>query len=101
MSDLISRSELLKSINEEAKKIPIDAEKYHIDTNVIGGMNATLKAIANIINEQPTAYSVEKVVEELEADSSVKLYGSQNSDNYMIPVNRVIEIVKNGGVTDD
>ena len=101
MSDFISRSELLKSINEEAKKIPIDAEKYHIDTNVIGGMNATLKAIANIINEQPTAYDVDKVVEGLETDSSVKLYGSRNSDNYMIPVNRAIEIVKKGGVADD
>ena len=52
----------------------------------------------NVISEQPTAYSVEKVVEELEADSSVKLYGSQNSDNYMIPVKRAIEIVKQGGV---
>ena len=48
-----------------------------------------------------TAYSVDKVVEELKTDSSVKLYGSQNSDNYMIPVNRVIKIVKQGGVSDD
>ena len=96
MSDLISRSELLKSINEEAKKIPIDAEKYHIDTNVIDGMNATLKAITNIVKEQPTAYDVDKVVEGLETDSSVKLYGSRNSDNYMILVNRAIEIVKAG-----
>ena len=55
----------------------------------------------NVISEQPTAYSVEKVVEELEADSSVKLYGSQNSDNYMIPVKRAIEIVKQGGVGKD
>lgn len=101
MSDLISRSELLKSINEEAKKIPIDAEKYHIDTNVIDGMNATLKAITNIVKEQQTAYDVDKVVEGLETDSSVKLYGSGNSDNYLIPVNRAIEIVKKGGVADD
>ena len=50
------------------------------------------------IHNAPTAYSVDKVVEELEADSSVKLYGSQNSDNYMIPVKRAIEIVKQGGV---
>ena len=53
------------------------------------------------IAEQPTAYSVDKVVEELETDSSVKLYGSQNSDNYMIPVKMAIEIVKQGGVADD
>ena len=48
------------------------------------------------IQEQPTAYDIAKVVKELKTDSSVKLYGSQNSDNYMIPVNRAIEIVKQG-----
>ena len=53
------------------------------------------------IDIQPTAYSVDKVVEELETDSSVKLYGSGNSDNYLIPVKRAIEIVKQGGVSDD
>lgn len=55
----------------------------------------------NVISEQPTAYPVDKVVEELETDSSVKLYGSGNSDNYLIPVKRAIEIVKQGGVSDD
>ena len=49
------------------------------------------------IHNAPTAYSVDKVVEELEADSSIKLYGSGNSDNYLIPVKRAIEIVKRGG----
>ena len=40
--------------------------------------------------------NLDKVVDELEADPSVKLYGSGNSDNYLIPVNRAIEIVKAG-----
>ena len=53
------------------------------------------------IDIQPTAYSVDKVVEELETDSSVKLYGSGNSDNYLIPVKSAIEIVKQGDVSDD
>ena len=55
----------------------------------------------NVISEQPTAYSVDKVVDELKTDSSVKLYGSGNSDNYLIPVKRAIEIVKQGGVAND
>lgn len=55
----------------------------------------------NVISEQPTAYDIDNVVEELKTDSSVKLYGSGNSDNYMIPVNRAIEIVKHGGVGKD
>lgn len=41
-----------------------------------------------------------KVVKELESDHSVKLYGSGNSDNYLIPVKRAIEIVKQGGVCE-
>ena len=53
------------------------------------------------ISEQPTAYDLDKVVEELKTDSSVKLYGSGNSDNYLIPVNRAIEIVKQGDVDDE
>lgn len=55
----------------------------------------------NVISEQPTAYDIDNVVEELKTDSSVKLYGSGNSDNYLIPVKRAIEIVEQGGVSDD
>ena len=53
------------------------------------------------IQEQPITYDIGKVVEELKTDSSVKLYGSGNSDNYLIPVKSAIEIVKQGGVVDD
>ena len=63
--------------------------------------NKIPRIFQQVINSQPTAYSVGKVVEELKTDSSVKLYGSGNSDNYLIPVNRAIEIVKQGGVADD
>ena len=44
-----------------------------------------------------TAYDVDKVVEQLKTDSSVKLYGSGNSNNYLIPLEDAIEIVKAGG----
>ena len=91
MSDLISRSELLKEIEKyKFGAISNDAEREYIKNTIL-----------DFIIGQPTAYSVDGVVEELETDSSVKLYGSQNSDNYMIPVKRAIEIVKQGGVADD
>lgn len=80
MSDLISRSQLLKEIE------------------TWGGC---IEALHEYIQNMPTAYDIDKVFEELETDSSVKLYGSQNSDNYMIPVKRVIEIVKQCVVSDD
>ena len=61
------------------------------------GEDYDVEQILGDIEDMPTAYSVDKVVAELEADTSVKLYGSGNSDNYLIPVNRAIEIVKRGG----
>ena len=73
----------------------ITHHKYNVDCV---DCNADLQ---HLLDEQPTAYDVDKVAEELKTDSSVKLYGSRNSDNYMIPVNRAIEIVKKGGVADD
>ena len=60
--------------------------------------NVIAAILRGVLINEPTAYDIDKVVEELKTDSSVKLYGSQNSDNYMIPVKRAIEIVKQGGV---
>lgn len=45
-------------------------------------------------NKEGIVYDVDKLVEQLRTDSSVKLYGSGNSDNYLIPVKRAINIVK-------
>lgn len=67
------------------------------------GINAGLNIVKSIINDEtqtPTAYDVDKVVEQLKTDSLVKLYGSGNSDNYLIPVKRAIEIVKAGGIDE-
>lgn len=49
------------------------------------------------IDNIPTAYDIDKVVEGLKTDDSVKLMGSLNSNNYMIPLSKAIEIVKVGG----
>ena len=57
--------------------------------------DCNMQTVEDVKKEAVNEY-VKAVVEELETDSSVKLYGSQNSDNYMIPVKRAIEIVKKG-----
>lgn len=49
------------------------------------------------IDEQPTVYDIDSVVEQLKTNSSVKLYGSCNSNNYLIPLEKAIKIVKTGG----
>ena len=64
------------------------------------GINAGLNIVKSIINDKTqtlTAYDVDKVVEQLKTDSSVRLYGSGNSNNYLIPLEKTIEIVKAGG----
>lgn len=53
-------------------------------------------ALCELVNTQPTAYDVDAVLNKLKTDPSVKLYGSCNSDNYLIPVSRTVDIVKGG-----
>ena len=107
MSDLISRSELIKHF-----------EAIQQQENVVG-----LEFIAMIdeIKEQPTAYDVDKVVEELKiikedalAEYNMGEYNLDNnignsiSENYRKDMNEgkcfaydeAIEIVKQGGVSD-
>lgn len=55
-----------------------------------------MKAILDFVDNQPTVYDIDRVAEQLKTDSSVRLYGSGNSNNYLIPLERAIEIVKAG-----
>ena len=79
----------------------IDAEHFinrfvslcETDTDIV-----IAKKVCDTLIDEPTAYDIGKVAEELKTDFSIKLYGSGNSDNYLIPVKRAIEIVKQGGV---
>ena len=108
MSDLISRSKLLKAFNNKNVQITFDLpveevleEDVDLDDFAMlvqDAIQAYKKMVIDTIKNQPTAYDIDKVVGELETDSSVKLYGSGNSDNYLIPVKRAIEIVKHVGV---
>lgn len=108
MSDLISRSELLKRfcINKDGHRIPErDCDNFEVTVSV--------KDIKTIIKEQPTAYSAEKVVEELEERTDFlngcTKYGNKNTKQqaesystmmmYEVAdlVDDLIEIVKQGG----
>ena len=84
MSDLISRSELIKHF-----------EAIQQQENVVG-----LEFIAMIdeIKEQPTAYDVDKVVEELELHSFE--LGTDTIPVHYLRLNDAIEILKQGGVSD-
>ena len=84
MSDLISRSELIKHF-----------EAIQQQENVVG-----LEFIAMIdeIKEQPTAYDVDKVVEELELHSFE--LGTDSLPVHYVRLNEAIEIVKAGGINE-
>ena len=94
MSDLISRSELLKRLEEWNTSDETDKALYNF--------------ALHIIIEQPTAYSVDKVIEELGENARrytkkyVTPYGNNGyRDVKAISIHKAIEIVKNGGVDDD
>ena len=93
MSDLISRSELLKRfcINKDGHRIPErDCDNFEVTVSV--------KDIKTIIKEQPTAYDVDKVVGELELHSFE--LGTDTLPVHYVRLNEAIEIVKQGGVSD-
>ena len=95
MSDLISRSEVNDVIDELEVYTSGRPNTMKVEVSVL-----QLQRFINKLKNIPTAYDVNKVVEQLKTDSSVKLYGSGNSDNYLIPVKRAIEIVKAGGIDE-
>ena len=94
MSDLISRSELIKEFNKYCGN-----QRYLVSEN-----------IREIINNQPTAYDIEKVVEKLEKERLIYFLSIANTGDKSLDVayekvgqtiDKAIEIVKQGGVDDD
>ena len=116
MSDLISRSELLKAFNNKNVQITFDlpveevlgedVDLYNFAMLVQDAIQAYKKMVIDTIKNQPTAYDIGNVVNGLE--SFVKLaedrlvngtskYAYQERKCWI----KAIEIVKQGGVSDD
>ena len=91
MNDLISRSELIEKLWEKHKEVE---DKCYCYTDA-DEVKEIICGIVSMIDEQPTAYSVEKVVDELESELK--------KGNIAIDFGefRLFEIVKRGGVSDD
>ena len=86
MSDLISRSELLESFRK--------SYCGHLGMENSDGM-ITFRSICRIINEQPTAYDIDKVIRQLNLES----VGS--SIQMSLGLLKAIKIVKQGCISDD
>ena len=78
MNDLISRSALLESL---------------IHCDALG--RKSFEAVIKHINEQPTVYDLDKVVERLEEKALGGIHGCQ-----WIPLESAIDIVRGGGVNE-
>ena len=99
MSDLINRSALIKVLKARAT-----------NEAIMGYMTAydVTNSIIDEVEEQPTAYDINNVIEELERNASrytkkyVTPYGNNGyRDTKAISIHKAIEIVKQGGVSDD
>ena len=118
MSDLISRSELLDAFKNKNIQITFDlpveevlGEDVDLDDFTMlvrDAIQSYKKLVIDTIKEQPTAYSVDKVVEELEENASrftkkyVTPYGNNGyKDTRAISIHKAIEIVKQGGASED
>lgn len=77
----------------------IDADAF--EKSVMFGDAEDMQDVIYALRDYPITYDIDKVVERLQTDSSVKLYGSGNSNNYLISLDKAIEIVKAGGKYDD
>ena len=109
MSDLISRSALLKKFNDTGIQITFDlpveeilGDDVDIDDFTMlvqDAIQAYKNMVIGTIKEQPTVYNPEKVVEELEKrskeyNSGVRLHGKPEE----MLTHEAIDIVKRGGI---
>jgi hypothetical protein len=77
----------------------IDADAF--EKSVMFGDAEDMQDVIYALRDYPITYDIDKVVERLRTDPSVKLYGSGNSNNYLISLDKAIEIVKAGAKYDD
>ena len=89
MSDLISRSELYDELGNKLTWLMAYGDDVYLDVG---------SDIKDVIDNMPTAYNIDKVVEKLKYN----IIGQLGNDEVIrIPRDKAIEIVKQGGASDD
>ena len=92
MSDLISRSYVIDLLYKTFDEYRIATDK----TSTLGGFGSE---VFKRVREMPTVYDIDKVVDELKELKAYAVYEDINADTKWL--DRAIEIVKHGGVSDD
>ena len=111
MSDLISRSELLKAFNNKNVQITFDlpveevlGEDVDLDDFAMlvqDAIQAYKKMVIDTIKNQPTAYDIDKVVNGLEEAKHEICLSDDDLEHYQNGIDRSIEIVKNSCASYD
>lgn len=106
MGDLISRSELLKQLETKPKNSTVPKEVKLKDL-----ITYYHEKVIEVIEDMPTAYDVDKVVEELKnhkdttdlttVDEEMVVGFTVYQGAFNDAIDKSIEIVKQGGVSDD
>ena len=106
MSDLISRSKLLKALSEAEDNYKAEHHDCVMDNDPFSdGILSAMFSVFKIVKLQPTAYSVDKVVAELKKELSLadkekeRCTGENNlqfdsAKGYASGISTAIEIVK-------
>ena len=95
MSDLINRSEVNDVIDELEVYTCGRPNTMKVEISVL-----QLQRLINKLKNIPTAYDLDKVVDELETNKQNALEVEESIKEYNV-WNEAIEIVKQGGVSDD
>lgn len=107
MNRLIDADEVIKELNDKIARLDAKQQIY-MNNGLISIADSMARKIElciecrELLEHQPTAYDVDKVVEQLEDrskeyNSGVRLHGKPEE----IITNEAIEIVKGGGVSGD
>lgn len=98
--DLISRKVVMDYLQEQQANVIIEQNKNNpVTYDATKGMLGSADAFINFIIQVPTAYDVDKVVEQLESKIEITWshdYLGGRKDAF----NEAIEIVKGGGVDE-
>ena len=104
MNDLIRRSDLIMHLSDYALNASPNDNESTSEQRISRMIYNAIQNCISYVENQPTAYDIDKVVEELnELDvTAIKRYeggtfGNYEGTDYYIEKSRTIEIVKRGG----
>ena len=89
--------EEILDVNIQKLQDEIDDVRTYIQKEVYEAQLFSTMEMIRVIREQPTAFDVEKVVEQLEKES---YYIDIETDREVVNLNEAIEIIKAGGIDE-